>query len=258
MPAFQRYSPDATYAAARSASGFSTNSTACRAVAAPGSGAPVRMYPKPVAGPVGSTPIVTRCPSRATSTASRITAWNASVSGMTWSAANEPMTASGSWRSTTAAASPMAAIESRGDGSASTRSAGRSGSWARTASAWATPVTTTTRSPVSGSSRSSVAWRSERPLPVRSRRNLGRAARLSGQSRVPAPPAGTTAQKPGMPVTAQLPRGKLSTTRQTPSTSWWYSSTEATMNPQRKSASPSKARSSEPSSRWCATVTCGW
>ena len=99
-------------------------------------------------------PIVTRCPSRATSAASRMHLRKASASGMTWSAANDPMTASGSRRSMTAAASPIAAIESRGDGSATTRSAREPGSWSRTASACAAPVTTTTRSAVSGSSRS--------------------------------------------------------------------------------------------------------
>ena len=114
---------------------------------------------------------------------------------MTWSAANEPITASGSRLSSSAAASPMAAIESRGEGSASSWSAGRSGSCSRTASACATPVTTMTRSPTRGSSRSQVACSSERPVPVRSCRNLGEAARDSGHSRVPAPPAGITAQK---------------------------------------------------------------
>ena len=64
-------------------------------------------------------PIVTSWPLRATSTASVTQSRKASASGMTWSAANDPMTASGSRASTTAAASPIAAIESRGAGSAS-------------------------------------------------------------------------------------------------------------------------------------------
>src|SRR6188472_4451207 len=109
---------------------------------------------------------------------------------------------------TSSAASPIAAIESRGDGSASTCDAPRPGSWSRTASAWAAPVTTTTRYAVSGSSRSTVVCSSERPLPVRSRRNLGWPARLNGHSRVPAPPAGTTAQKPGMLVTRSAAEGE--------------------------------------------------
>ena len=41
-----------------------------------------------------------------------------------------------------AAASPIAAHESRGDGSTSTLSSGSPGSWRATAVAWATPVTT--------------------------------------------------------------------------------------------------------------------
>ena len=70
---------------------------------------------------------------------------------MTWSAANEPITASGSRRSMIAAARPMAGIESRGLGSATTSSGPRSGSCARTASACTWPVTTRTRPSVSGS-----------------------------------------------------------------------------------------------------------
>ena len=45
-----------------------------------------------------------------------------------------------------------------------------------------------------GASRSWVSCSSERPLPVRSCRNFGAEDRDSGQSRVPAPPAGITAQ----------------------------------------------------------------
>ena len=137
-------------------------------------------------------PIVTSSPWAATSAASRTHAAKAAWSVITWSAANEAMSASGSSSSSWAAASPMAAMESRGDGSAITRST--SGSWLRTASSWATPVTTSTRSPTSGARRSTVAWIRVRPLSVRSRRNLGLPARESGHSRVPAPPAGTTAQ----------------------------------------------------------------
>ena len=80
-------------------------------------------------------PSVTSQSSWAAATACRTAASKAPVSAMTWSAANEPTTASGSRRSTTAAASPIAAIESRGDGSASTASAPRPGSCSRTAAA---------------------------------------------------------------------------------------------------------------------------
>ena len=159
-------------------------------------------------------PMVTRSPPAATSTASRTASPNGPSSGMTWSAANDPTTASGSSCSTRATARPMAAIESRGEGSAMTRSGGRSGSWERTASACAAPVTTSTRPSASGLTRRTVACSRLDPVPVRSWRNFGDAARLSGQSRVPAPPAGMTAQNPAtadmlarVPPCARRPRG---------------------------------------------------
>ena len=90
----------------------------------------------------------------------------------------------------------VADFASRADGSARTWSLGTpdSVSCRRTASAWTAPVTTSTRSSTSGRTRATVSCSSERPLPARSSRNFGCAARDSGQSRVPAPPAGTTAQ----------------------------------------------------------------
>ena len=88
---------------------------------------PERMYPKPVAAWVGVMPIVQTQPSRATATACRTVSWNAATSPMTWSAANEPITTSGSRRTSTAAARPIAAIESRGDGSASRSSVAQVG-----------------------------------------------------------------------------------------------------------------------------------
>ncbi len=127
----------------------------------------------------------------ATSAASRTHAAKSASSVITWSAAKDPISASGSSRSSRAAASPIAAMESRGDGSATTRSTW--GSWRRTSCSCAAPVTTTTRSPTTGASRSTVAWISVRPVPPRSSRNFGRAARDNGHRRVPAPPAGTTA-----------------------------------------------------------------
>ena len=139
-------------------------------------------------------PMVTNQPSRATSTASRTQSRKASGSVTTWSAAKEPMIASGSCRSSSAAAQPIAAIESRGDGSATSQRGSTSGSWAATASRWAAPVTTRNRSAASGASRSTVAWIMVRPDPLRSCRNLGAARLDRGHSRVPAPPAGTTAQ----------------------------------------------------------------
>ncbi len=79
-------------------------------------------------------PIVTSQSARAASTAVRTTAPNPSGSEITWSAANDPITASGCSRSSSAAASPIAAIESRADGSAITASSATSGSCSRTAS----------------------------------------------------------------------------------------------------------------------------
>jgi hypothetical protein len=46
-----------------------------------------------------------------------------------------------------------------------------------------------------------------RPLPVRSWRNFGEVARETGHSRVPAPPAGTTAQNPSMVSCCAAPPG---------------------------------------------------
>ena len=114
---------------------------------------------------------------------------------ITWSAAKDPITASGSRRSSIAAARPIAAIESRATARRRSTSTSSPGSCSATASRCAPPVTTSTRSPTRGPSRSRVPWIRVRPEPVRSRRNFGAAARDSGQSRVPAPPAGTTAQK---------------------------------------------------------------
>ena len=150
----------------------------------------------PVAAKVGVMPSVTSQSSCAAATARPTAASKASVSAITWSAANEPTTASGSRRSTTAAARPIAAIESRGDGSASTApgvepgqllahggAVGLAGHDERPGRRPAAPAGR--RSPGAASGRS----------PVRSWRNLGRPTRESGHSRVPAPPAGITAQK---------------------------------------------------------------
>ena len=69
----------------------------------------------------------------------------------------------GSHRSTKAAASAIAGIESRALGSAMSRPAGIPGSWSATA-AVGDPVTTTRRSPTSGPNRSAVAWRRSGPI----------------------------------------------------------------------------------------------
>ena len=92
--------------------------------------------------------------------------------------------------------SPIAAIESRGDGSASSWRAASSGSCARTAVSCATPVTTRTRRRSAASAGPTVACSSERPRAGEVVQELrATPARDSGHSRVPAPPAGITAQK---------------------------------------------------------------
>jgi hypothetical protein len=93
---------------------------------------------------------------------------------MRWSAANEPITASGSRRAITAAASAIAAQESRGDGSIRMFSSGTPVSCRATAAAWETPVTTKIRSgAVNGASRWTVACSSEAAVPVSGCKNLG-------------------------------------------------------------------------------------
>ena len=87
----------------------------------------------------------------------------------------------------------MAAIDSLGDGSEKTFEGMSCGSWPCTALVWMRPVTIISFPvPERGRRRSHVFWIRLRPLPVRSKRNLGQFSRLSGQRRVPAPPAGTT------------------------------------------------------------------
>ena len=103
------------------------------------------------------------------------------------------MIASGSRRAITAAASAIAAQESRGEGSTSTFSSGIEVSWRETAAACATPVTTRIRSDgESRSRRATVACNSDASVPVSGCRNFGWPARESGQRRVPVPPASTT------------------------------------------------------------------
>ena len=120
---------------------------------------------------------------------------SAAASRTRWSAANEPMIASGSRRAISAAARPIAAHESRGDGSTSRFSSGRSGSWRATAAAWADAGHHVGAAPAadSGASRSTVACSSDAAGPVSACRNFGWPARDSGHSRVPLPPAGMTA-----------------------------------------------------------------
>ena len=146
-------------------------------------------------------PTVTTYPARAASTPSRTARAKAREPWMTWSAANDPSTTSGPWRSaSTAAARPIAAIESRGDGSASTAPVLELGQLGAHGVDVPGPGDDHDRARAgrAGASRSTVACSRLRPLPVRSCRNLGAPDRDSGHSRVPAPPAGMTAWKPGI------------------------------------------------------------
>jgi hypothetical protein len=119
-------------------------------------------------------PSVISRPCAAPRIADLITSMNPDASAIRWSAANDPMTASGSRRAITAAASAIAAQESRGDGSTRMFSSGTPVSWRDTAAACATPVTTYTRSgAASGVSRSTVAWSSDDSVPVSGCRNFG-------------------------------------------------------------------------------------
>ena len=121
---------------------------------------------------------------------------------MTWSAAKEPMIASGSRASTNAAARPIAAMESRGAGSASTCSLPQGGQLLAHRVGVGGAGDDDDPLPARGVTRSSVSWSRLRPEPVRSCRNFGWPARDSGHSRVPAPPAGMTAQNPGISAMA--------------------------------------------------------
>ena len=90
-------------------------------------------------------PIVVTYPARAVSTACRTASMNAILPRITWSAANEPTTMSPPLRrASTAVASAIAAVESRGAGSAKIWSAPISGSCSRTVATWQSPVLTHT------------------------------------------------------------------------------------------------------------------
>ena len=129
-------------------------------------------------------PIVQMYPASAAATASATARAEEGLARMTWSAANEPMMTSGSRRSRIAAASPIAAAESRGSDSRKTLSSARPGSSFSTAARCARPVTTAMRcSPERGSRRSQVSRSRVCPEPVRSWRNFGASARESGHSR---------------------------------------------------------------------------
>ena len=110
-------------------------------------------------------PIVTSQPARAASTAVATAARKrVGRRSITWSAAKEPITASGSRASRRAAASPIAAIESRADGSAITASAPSSGSWSTTGVAVGLPGDD--EHPVGGQRREPVEGRLDQGAPA--------------------------------------------------------------------------------------------
>ncbi len=98
--------------------------------------------------------MVTILPVAAVWMASRTASWKTSTGPMTWSAAKEPMMMFGLRRYRMAAASPIAAAESRGSGSNTRFSSQISFSWLSTAPRCARPVTTIIRSLASGTRRS--------------------------------------------------------------------------------------------------------
>ena len=118
---------------------------------------------------------------------------------MTWSAANEPTTASGSRRSMMAAARPIAGIESRGLGSATTSAGSRSGSWrphrvgVQLPRDDDDPAAAERRQPVPGALEQGASGAGEVVEELRAR-SAGTAARAGYRPR----PAGMTAQKPSM------------------------------------------------------------
>jgi hypothetical protein len=195
MPAFHRTSPSASSAAARAASGFSMKRATARAPSGPlPSASPTRMYPYPVSGRVGGTPIVTRrSVASATSSARASVARNAGASPIAWSAGTTTMDAPGDVFAMASAASAIAAAVFRPSGSTSTWPRGSPCASRRTAAAWLAAVTTQVRRlGTSGRMRVSVSA-SRLRRPAIGSNCFGTRRRLRGQKRVPDPPAITTA-----------------------------------------------------------------
>ena len=129
-------------------------------------------------------------PVAAVMTASVTTRWNSSTGLITWSAAKEPMMASGSRRWMIAQARPIAAAESLGEGS-STRSAARS-SGICCVTALACGSAGNYHDGTVAEIGETVVGVTQQELPdeVRSSRNFGACARDRGHKREPTPPAG--------------------------------------------------------------------
>src|SRR5579872_104491 len=113
-----------------------------------------------------------------------------SLSGrIKWSAGVTSTTASGSFRQICQAASPMQGAVFLPQGSSKMCSRANSGSWRDVSAAWAALVTTRMFAVGIHVRQRSAAWTSKLRSPASVRNCLGLARRLSGQNRVPLPPA---------------------------------------------------------------------
>src|SRR5258706_1461096 len=160
-----------------------------------------RRYPNSVDGRLGEMPSVTsgssmsKAPVARRPVATLTMSRNASSRSIHWSAGRTSMT-SASGRSMTAVARAIAAAVFRPFGSTISPTVG---TWSRTS--WPKRRSVTQKmssSPTSGAIRRTVRWRSD-SSPSSGKYGLGRSGRLSGQSRVPPPPARiTTYMGPGI------------------------------------------------------------
>jgi hypothetical protein len=128
-------------------------------------------------------------PAAATAIAFSSVAMKPGSSPMTWSAGNIPSTASGESLSIRKAARPAAGAVLRAAGSLRICAAGsQSSCFVIVSDSRPLVMTQNLPGPASGASRSTVCWIMLRS-PSRTRTCLARARRLSGQNRVPLPPA---------------------------------------------------------------------
>ena len=136
--------------------------------------------------------MVATAPSKASCAPAASASRMASGRATWWSAGSMTMTPFGSRRFTCSAARPTQGAVLRGQGSTRRFSRGSLRRIRRAAAAWFGPQTTKVSwMRASGGSRSTVAA-SMGSSPSRGRNCLGRFLRLSGQNRVPLPPAITT------------------------------------------------------------------
>src|SRR5262245_13806538 len=183
---------------AAAAAGFSTNSDTRRTRGA--TGRPTgRMYPNPVSGRRAGIPIVSSAPLRAAiRAASRMAERNTPTGATKWSEGRTTMTPSAHRDRIQRAAVATAAAVFRPISSSTIRSVATSGAWRRTHLRCAAPATTRTRSgPDTGAIRSYVRRNVLFPR-NRGRNGLGLSPPVSGQRRVPEPPARITAKVGGI------------------------------------------------------------